>query len=202
MRDKISKVVESLKKAPKWLFISSIIAIVLLVLLLGLGGSSNVAIDVETSLKEIVKTADMSTAKYTYNSIAEVENDKEVECYISYKGTVTMGFDFENVEVISKGTTLYVVIPSIQVNMVDVETEMDYLFTKDKYKKEAFYETAHKACVDDLRAKANASTAMKEMAIESAISTMEALVQPFSRKLDDGREIKVVYITEVEEGKV
>lgn len=176
------------------------IVIVVILLVAFFWGSGKTEIQVETALKEMIKASDVSTAEYTYNSIAEIKNEKEIECYVSYEGKVKMGFDLEQVQVISEKNKLYVIIPEIKVTTVEVGEKLDYLFTKSKYDKEGYYAKAHATCYGDLVNKAKQNQAMTELTIENAIETMKGLTEPLQNMLKDGIELEVVYYKNVDLG--
>lgn len=158
-------------------------------------GSGKTIIRVESALKEMVLSSDLSTMEHQYNSITQIENEKEIECYISYKGKVKLGFDFEDISVKEHKNTIYVVIPEINVTSVSVdEKSIDFLFLKDKYKKEGYYEQVNSACYNDLLTETSQEESLKNLAVESAVETMNALTEPLRKTLDEGVQLKVIYI--------
>ena len=122
----ISKLKEKLKKRPKHFICVSALALLLIILALAImfKGSGNITVSVETSLKEVLETSQLSTVEYTYNSIAEKIEDDVVKYYVKYKGVVKAGFDFDKLDV-SKDTQdenkLIITIPEIIITSVDVD---------------------------------------------------------------------------------
>ena len=171
--------------------------------------SGETTFDIETSLKEVLESSDLSTAEYTYNSIAKVkidENGDDSEEYfkyhISYKGTVKSGFDFSKLDSIKEDNKITIVIPEIEIQSVEIETEMDYIFTNKKYDTENTYAEAYTICSDDLELKAKNNKTLRNTAVESAIETITALTKPFESQFEDGMVIEVVYVDDInKEGK-
>lgn len=193
---KLLECIEKLSKSTKRLIFSAILAIVLaVVLLIVFSGKSDPKISIETSLKEIITSSQLRTAEYTYNSIVEVKDGDKTKYYVSYKGTVSAGFDFENVEIVQEETKIYIVVPEIKILEVLVDPDLDYIFVKKKYDTETTYAEATEACKADLRAKAEVNETLKKTAEESAMDTLLALVKPFESQLEEGESFEVVFRT-------
>ncbi len=177
-----------------------VVAIILAICTVIFAPSGKTAISVETALKEVIEISEFTTAEYTYNSIVTVKGTegkkaKEVvKYYAKYKGTVKSGFDIQNVEIISTKKGITVVVPKIEVQDVDVDTKMSFIFTKKKYDTENTYQEAYKACQKDLKEKANNNKSLFKTAKESAIETLTALSKPFEKQLEKGQTIEVLYI--------
>ncbi len=164
----------------------------------------------KTALKEMEDISLLSTSECTYNSIAAMPIDPEKEIgedntkyHVSYKGTVKYGFDFKKLEVIEKEDSIIVVIPKIEIHSVDVDTNMEYIFVKEKYDKETTYAEAYNLCCDDLEKKARENNTLYTTAIESAVETVTALTKPFEKHLEEGESLKIVYVDNfnIEEAK-
>ena len=171
--------------------------------------SGETTFDIETSLKEVLESSDLSTAEYTYNSIAKVkidengdDSEENIKYHISYKGTVKSGFDFSKLDSIKEDNKITIVIPEIEIQSVEIETEMDYIFTNKKYDTENTYAEAYTICSDDLELKAKNNKTLRNTAVESAIETITALTKPFESQFEDGMVIEVVYVDDInKEGK-
>lgn len=197
--DKLKERVKNLSKGTKYIIGGAAIAVLLvIVLLVVFSGSGDVTISVETSLKEMITASQLRTAEYTYNSIADVMDGDNVKYHVSYKGSVSAGFDFEKVEVVRDGTTIRVIVPDVEILEVIVDPELDYIFIKEKYDTEETYAEATSACKEDLRAKAEANETLLETARESARDTLNALMKPFESQLKEGETFEIVFTTEEE----
>lgn len=193
-------------------FLLALLLVVLISIIIAIvfSGSGKAQFSVETSLKEVLESSELSTAEYTYNSIVSVKDDKkdtkndeeEIKYYISYKGTVKAGFDFEKIDVVKNDKKIIVIVPEIEIISVDVDTNLEYIFTNKKYDTEKTYAEAYNACCDDLESKAKSNKTLHNTAVESAIEAITALTKPFERQLKKGETIEVVYINqETQEGK-
>ena len=166
-------------------------------------GKTNISI--ETSLKEVFETSKLSTAEYTYNSIVAVPIDsskpaeeENLKCQVAYKGTVKSGFDFKQINIVEKENALYVIVPKISIQSVDVKTDLEYIFIKKKYDTENTYAELLNICRDDLEYKAKNNKTFYETAVDSAVETVTAITKPFEKQLEDGMTIQVVYIDNYE----
>lgn len=164
------------------------------------GGQTTVS---EASLKEIIKTGNLSTVEYIYNSILEVKNDDaekdDTLYYVSYEGVVKAGFDFNELRFETDKTDkkYVVIIPEIKVNNADVKYEsMDFIFVNSKDNKEGVVNEAYEKCKADLLAKAEENPAVKSMARESAEDTIEAMLTPFEKTLKNGYEFEIRFAEE------
>ena len=190
------------KKMQRVVGLACIVAILLLTVVV-FWGSGKATYSVEVSLKEMLKASEVSTAAYSYRTIATVENDKgNAKYYVLYQGTVRKGFDFENIDVQTKGKTLTIVVPKIETVSVSVEPKFEYIFLKKRYDSETAYAEARKVCNKDLQQKADTNKSLNELAIKSAIETVKALAKPFEPSLSGEKTIEVVYVEDWEkEGK-
>lgn len=171
--------------------------------------SGKTSYSVKSSLREVLETSELSTAEYTYNSIAKVKIDAEkpedednIKYLVAYKGTVKSGVDFKKIDIVEKENSVIVVVPKIEILSVSVDTDLDYIFSKKKYDTEKTYAEAYNACCEDLEIKAKNNKTLYNTAIESAVETVTAITKPFKQKLDGDTTIQVVYIDNYDsEGK-
>ncbi len=182
------------KKQMVAIFAVIVAVIIAIVIVICNRDAGDITITAQSLLKEIKETSELSTVEYTYNSIVEVSNEKEIEYYVSYKGKVKAGFDFEKLEVTENKKTkqLIVTIPEIKITDVSVEDELDYIFFKEKYDTEHTYVSAREKCIKDLTKKANENSTVWKMASESAVVTVTALTNPFKQGLPEGWDISIV----------
>lgn len=163
--------------------------------------SGKTTISVKTSLKEVLESSELSTSEYTYNSIAKVPIDSSkptkednIKYQVAYNGTVKAGFDFKKIDIVEDDNSITVIIPKIEIQSVDVDTDLEYIFTKQKYDTENTYQEAYNACNKDLEEKAKTNKTLFSTAVDGAIDTLSAITKPFEKHLEDGKTIKIVYI--------
>ncbi len=173
-----------------------LVAILALVIFLPKGETT---VSVESSLKEVLAISDLSTAEYTYNSIAEVKNDNgETKYHAAYKGNVKVGVDFENIQFVETDKEIKIVIPSLKIQSVEVYTDIDLIFTKDKYNTETIYAEAYNKCIDDLTQKARSNKSLMDIARESAVDVVTGLLRPLESQLAEGKSFIVAFADEQE----
>ena len=148
----------------------------------------------ESTLKEMFEISEFSTIEYPYESIISVSDDKGKTMYhVAYKGTVKLGFDFNEIRVeeLTEDNKICVYIPEIIINSTNVdESSLDYIFEKEKYDTETTFQEAYRACCTDLQQKVTGNGKLKEMAKENAIDTISALIKPMEKQLPKGYEIE------------
>ena len=186
-------------------------AIILVAIICGIifAPSGEVEYDVKTTLKECLESSDLNTAEYTYNSIAKVKKDAtkkdsedNVKYYVLYEGKVKSGFNINDIDIRETDNGVTLIIPQIVINSVEVDTDLEQIFTKKKYDTEKTYAEAYAACCEDLESKAKANLTLYRTAVESAKETLTAFVKPFEKQLGENKKIEVEYINEsVLEGK-
>ena len=197
--EKLAEIITGFSKTTKYILCGVIAALIFVgVLATVFSGSKEVTIDIESTLKEIISTSTLRTSEYTYNSIAEVKDGDKTKYHVSYKGTVTAGFDFEEVEITQEGNTLCIVLPDVKIVEVIVDPRMDYIFVKKKYDTEETYAEATEACKKDLLKKAQENKTLLQTARESAKDTINALIKPFESRLDNGATVEIVFSAETE----
>lgn len=183
------------------------VVIIAIVCIFVFAPSGETTFSVKTSLKEVLESTEMSTAEYTYNSIVQVPIDNEkpleednIKYQIAYKGKVKSGFDFSKINMVEKNGSIIIIIPKIEVKSVDINEDLEYIFTKDKYNDENGYAEAYNACIKDLEKKAKENKTLHNTAIESATDIITAITKPFEKQLEDGKTIQVVYIDDYSQG--
>lgn len=60
-------------------------------------GKSEMNIITSSTLMEVVDIAELSTAKFYYNGIAEVKDGDKVKCYVRYDSEVTAGIEMKDI---------------------------------------------------------------------------------------------------------
>ena len=193
--------IKSLGKNTKIAILAGAIALIIAIICIAVfAPSGETEIDVEVSLKEVLKTSELYTSECMYNSIVKVPidsekpaEDKNLRYCVSYKGKAKYGFDFNKITTVQNDDSLIVIIPKIDIMNVNVASDLDYIFTKKKYDTENTYAEAKELCRQDLKQKAKENKTFYNKAVESAIETVEALTKPFEEQLEEGKTIQVVY---------
>ncbi len=141
----------------------------------------------ESTLKEVLEISQMSTAEYTYNSLLQKSNEKnEIEYSVCYNGTITAGIDFSKIEIEidDNAKTINVTVPKAEINSINVDAgSLEYIFENEKYNTETVNSEAYALAVNDLEQKAYSNTEILTLAKENAISTVEALLQPWTEQI-------------------
>ena len=195
MMEKVLDCIKQLTINKKVLLSGGIALIVLAVsVLIIFSGSGQTTVDFETSLREIIATSDLRTAEYTYNSIAEVKDGETTKYYVSYKGSVSAGFDFSAVSIVREGDIIRIVVPDVQILEVIINPELDYMFLDNKYDTEQTYIEATEFCKKDLLVKATTNETLIATARESANDILKALIKPFETILDEGESFEIVFV--------
>ncbi|MBQ5867172.1 MAG: DUF4230 domain-containing protein [Oscillospiraceae bacterium] len=189
--------VKRLNKTTISLIIASISAVLLVVVLLVIfSGSGKTTISAEATLKKIIIQSKLRTAEYTYNSITEVTDGRKTKYYVSYKGKVKAGFDFEKVEVEEKENVISIIVPDVEILEITVDPNLDFIFEKEKYETETVYAEAQAVCKQDLEAKAHTNEELLKTARESAEATLLALIKPFEDQFGENMTFDVVFAAE------
>lgn len=136
-------------------------------------------------LEKIINVSELSTFEAVYNGIADVRNiedNEQIDYYVSYKAKVQAGIDFEKVK-ISKDDEqkqIIVKIPEITLGepMVDI-TSMEYIFENKKANTETVSEQAYKACIEDAKNESEKEEAIFGLAKQNAEKIIRALITPF-----------------------
>ena len=194
---KLLERIKSLNKKTQMVIVAAVAVVLLIVLLLVIfSGSGKTTISAEVTLKKIIVQSKLSTAEYTYNSILEVKDDEKTKYFVSYKGKVKSGFDFEKVEVVQDDNVITIVVPDVEILEVTVDPGLEFIFAKDKYETETVFAEASAACKEDLMAKAKANKELLETARESAEDALKALVKPFEGQFGKDVTFDVVFTAE------
>ena len=195
--EKLVEHIKSLKKTTRvFIAVAVVVALLIVVLLVIFSGSGKTTISAEVTLKKIIVQSQLSTAEYTYNSILEVKDDEKTKYFVSYKGKVKSGIDFEKVEVVQEDNVISIVVPDVEILEVTVDPGLEFIFTKDKYETETVFAEASAACKEDLLAKAKSNKELLETARESAEDALKALVKPFESQFGKDVTFDVVFTAE------
>lgn len=138
--------------------------------------------DVMTSseLEKAIDIAQLSTAEFVYNGIAEKYKDKkpeEVECYITYNAHVKVGIDMEDVEFLidEVNRTVTPILPEININNAVVdESSFSYILENP----DISLKDVITLCKEDVMKNAAESEVLYETAEENLKAVIEGLLKP------------------------
>ena len=193
---------EMIKKNPKFAIGSCIILIILIVIIFyGIFYSkpSRIIIEAKSTKEKVVQKNELRTVTYTYNGIAkqcknECKNDgKDTYLYfVSYKGTVTAGIDFNKLEYEIKDKRLIITIPEAIISGHNVEVgEFKYIFKNDKYNVADELNNAFEICDKDLKNRTANDELILSTAKDNAISIIKQFYEPWLKKKYPDYELEV-----------
>lgn len=147
----------------------------------------------KASLEKMLEISDLSTLDFTYNAIANVNDENgKPKYHVAYKGTVTAGIDFSQIGIAFNEKVITITIPEASVQNVDVDMgTMNFIFEKKKYETETVSQEAYAACREDLDKRAAAEPSLLSMAKENATEAVKALVEPWVQQVDKEYTVEI-----------
>ena len=132
-----------------------------------------------SALMEVVDVADLSTAKYTYNGIADVYKDsekKKLKYHVLYYSEVKVGVNMKdiNFEIDETQKKVIAKLPEVQIQNIDVDENIKFLPENKGWD----IKEAYKACELDANAEANESEELFNTARKSLKNMVEVLTSP------------------------
>lgn len=162
-----------------------IIGIIALVILVMKGGSDapeeeTVEILTETTLVNTVDIAELSTAEFTYNGIAEIpkEDDSgEIKCTVRYEAKVKASVDMEDIqfEIDDINKTIKPILPRITLTPV-LDDQQGFSFIPEDSAVDL--QEIIKACKEDITAEAEETEELRDSAKENLRDIIQALTYP------------------------
>lgn len=150
----------------------------------------------KSSLEKVIEINDLETLDYTYNAVTDVRDEEDrLKYHVAYDGVVTAGIDFSNIDIAidEEAKKISIKVPKASILDLRVDTgTMDYIFEKRRYETESVSHEAYKACLEDLKNRAEKEESLLEMADENALSTVRALIEPWVKEVDQAYEVEVV----------
>jgi len=192
---KKSKVVEFFKGLSFQTKIIIILLIIIIFFVLVVFGNKEGAFSTisESSLQKVFEINELDTIEYTYNAITTAKTKSGKEKYhVSYEGKVFAGIDFSKVKIEHNKNKKIVTItlPEVEIHEIIVDpTSLDFIFVDDKYHTETVNAEAHSVCFDDLSKRIAKEEMFYESAKANAISSVEALLNPWIDTLDSEYEV-------------
>lgn len=131
-------------------------------------------------LIDTIDIAELSTAQFTYNGIAQVyeDEDKEkIKCNIRYSAKVKAGIDMDKVkfEIDETNHTVKPILPEIKITASTID-EKNISFIPSNVKIEL--KEALVTCEEDAQKEATESTALLNASKENVQSIIQALLYP------------------------
>ena len=132
-----------------------------------------------SALMEVVDVADLSTAKFTYNGIADVYKDsekKKLKYHVLYYSEVKVGVNMKdiNFEIDETQKKVIAKLPEVQIQNIDVDENIKFLPENKGWD----IKEAYKACELDVNTEANESDELFNTARKSLKSMVEVLTSP------------------------
>ena len=143
----------------------------------------------ETLLEDIMEIGDLTGAVYTFNGVAEVDDEEgNAKYYVKYYGTVEVGIHFENIkiDIDRKNKVVTIEVPEcefLSTPQVDLG-KAEYIFVNEKYNTETVSAEAYQMAIQDLTGKASEDDDLFTVARENVITSIEALTEPLISQLD------------------
>ena len=135
-----------------------------------------------STLTKTIDIAELSSAQFVYNGIAEIYEDEEksdIKCHVRYNATVKAGIDMESVdwEINNDAKTIKPILPEIHItsNTVDEKTLSFIPENSDIELQEALI-----ACQEDALTESKQSPELLNLAEENLKSVIEALLLPIA----------------------
>ncbi len=156
------------------------------------------------TLDDLISISNLQSLTYNYNSICTVYGDDgEIAYYVSYRGTVVLGINMENIDWDcddnNKTVTFY--LPEIEPQGCEVEpTSLKYIFVDESYNTGNTGAQALSACQADLEAKTNDETicnTMYSLAKENCRTGIYGMFQPLIDQFFPEYTMEVLFESEV-----
>ena len=138
----------------------------------------------ESRLKEIINIDELATLEYFYNSVVQVQDEEteKVKYHVAYEGNVRLGINIEEIQIKVDETNKQITVVLQDVVLFDCSIEpetLDFIFEKEKYETETVIIEAESICKKDLERKVSEDNHLMNMAKESAVDAVNALICPW-----------------------
>ncbi|MCI6498802.1 DUF4230 domain-containing protein [Lachnospiraceae bacterium HCP1S3_C3] len=141
-------------------------------------GKAKTQVITSSTLVKAIDVAELSTAKFTYNGIAQVhEDDDNSKCSVRYSATVKAGIDMSkvNFEIDNDNKTIKPILPELSITSNTVDEKSLSFIPEDA---EVNLKDAIIECEKDAESEAEKSEDLVESAKENLQSIIEALLLP------------------------
>lgn len=190
------------KTNPKITIIGIILLIIVVVLLINgifYSEKGRIIIEAKSTQEKVVDKNELRTVTYTYNGIAKKckkeckNNDKDDYVYfVSYKGTVTAGIDFNKLDYKIENKKLIITVPEPIISGQNVEVgEFEYIFMDDKYNVPSELNKAFELCEKDLKSRTEKDQLILTTAKDNAITVIKQFYEPWLEKKYPEYELEV-----------
>ncbi len=150
-----------------------------------------------STLEQMISVSDLSTYTSVYNGVARAkdkEDPEKIDYYVAYEAVVKAGIDFEKlaIDVDNEGKLIHIALPEVEITEIDVEIEsLDFIFNDDQYDASTITNEAYKLCEADVRAESSQQESIYDLARQSAINTIKALIRPIIDQLDSEYQLAI-----------
>ncbi len=161
-----------------------ILGIMLIIIVVSVKGSSifqkgEESVISSAMLTEVTAVAELSSAQFTYNGIAQVyeADGKTVKCNVKYASKVKAGVDMKNVkfDIDNEKKTVTPILPEIKITACTVDEEQLSFIPENTT---ADLKDVLQACENDAETEASGSPQLMASAEENLKSVVEALIYP------------------------
>lgn len=139
-----------------------------------------------SSIQDIIDIDELSTLKYYYNGIVNVQNEKSEDLYyVAYKGYVTAGINISDIKISIDEANKHITIevPEAKINGRDLRTDdpeyLDYIFLKKSANNNDAINDAHERALKDLEEKTKDNKEILEIAHDNAKEVISGLMEPW-----------------------
>lgn len=134
-----------------------------------------------STLIDAVDIAELSTAEFTYNGIAEYKNDDsdEVKCRIRYQAKVKASVNMEDIDFIvdEENKTITPVLPEIKLEPT-LDGEKGFSGIPEKKFKDLDLSEIMEVCQKDVKDEASQTSELRDSAEENLKDIIQALTYP------------------------
>ena len=159
---------------------------------MGLFRKGEERLEATVSLEDVIDISELSTARYTYNGIAQAYKDEEktkVKCNIKYEAEVKAAIDVSQVsyEVDDEAKTIQVKLPQIKLNAyINSDTSISFIPANTKME----LKDAIDICEEDALTEASSSEDFMKSAEENLKAVIEGALLPFQK----GKQYTIIWV--------
>lgn len=172
------------------LFILIVLLAIAIIIHVTNAGKKNII--TSSTLTRAIPISELSTARFTYNGIAEIYDDEEqseVKCHIRYNATVKAGIDIKSVNLDNinhDNKTIKPILPEINITSVNIdEKSLSFIPKKvDVTLKEVLI-----ACQNDVLNESKNSSAL----LDSAENNLKLMIEAFIFPIAISQNYKIIW---------
>lgn len=142
----------------------------------------NTKIITEATLIDVVDIAELSTAEFIYNGIAEIpkkEHSNEILCRVRYKAKVKASINMEDIkfDIDDKKKKITPILPKIKITPI-FDEQSGFSFIPEKVKNDIDLKEIMEICRKDVTKETRQTTALHKSAEENLRDIIQALTYP------------------------